>query len=463
VFQFPRSALRVLILLAASFYLGACGPEKTVQWSADGKQAAIVSGGLLYLGDDQGNLSKPLAEEVELVTWFPDSRNLVAVFKREIDTWPELVKTAPSGFDEKKIVAAALVARDEFYNYSGKLEDFRPSNAASMTTEQWTAALLYLKQEGQPRLKEKLGAEWKEVAEMKVEVRTIRTIAASALDAGSGIVLLTTLTEIADLRVAPDGGALAFVARRGEGFGDGRVGSLSVMPARTAGRPVLVADGVAEYPDWSPDGRSLFYVRCEARGSGAAALGNISRRMVRDAQGAILEDPPQGNNLVTVLFRDSLKVRCLPDGRVVFVAAEVTLPAVKKDIADRLTLFCVNPAQPDAVSRMLPRATEQTLPDRADLFEISPDAKYASFPGGKGRVSVVTLATGATTAVIDKDTSGELHTIPVWRNAEQLCLIAPPGSRYSSSSKRAEVMLWSQGKATLISTGWPDKILDGIK
>ena len=272
----------------------------------------------------------------------------------------------------------------------------------------------------------------------------------------------STLEEMDELRIAPDGGALAFVTRRGEGFGDGQVRSLSVIAARAGGKPVLVADRVSEFPDWSPDSRDLVYIRCEAKDSGETRLGRITRRTVRDTHGAILENPSEAVDLATVIFRDTLKVRCLLDGRILFAAAGVALPAGNNQISNRLTMFSLDPGQVGSVSRILPRSMDQNLPDRADLFEVSADGRYAAIPGSKGRISRVTLATGEVTAIIGKDSSGDLRTIPVWRNSQQLCLVAPAGSGYTSS-KRDEVILWSEGQATSVSQSWPDKVLEGIK
>jgi hypothetical protein len=83
-------------------------------------------------------------------------------------------------------------------------------------------------------------------------------------------------------------------------------------------------------------------------------------------------------------------------------------------------------------------------------------------PGGKGRVSVVTLATGESTAIVDADTQNDLRTIPVWRRSGELCLIVPAGSEYGSPT-RSELVLWSQGKATVLSKRRPDDVVAGLK
>jgi len=460
--QSPGFASKITILFIACLYLAACGPEKTVQWSADGMQAAVVSGGWLYFCDAQGRLSDPVADEVESVAWLPDSSRLVVVSKRELATWDELVAAAPLGLEEKKIAAAALVARDEFYGYEGEQDEFRPSHATVLTSEQWAAAMLYLKSNADPGLKAKLGDQWKEFEDLKVEIRLVRVMPVVRDAAENGIAWFATLEEVKELRLSPDGGALAVVTRRGEGFGDGRVSSLSVFPAREGGKPALVAEGVAEFPDWSPDGRDLIYIHCETKDTGGTQLGRISRRTVRNAQGAILESPSQAVDLGVVIFGDTLRVRCLPDGRILFAAAEGALPSVNSDFSNRLTLFFLDPRQAGSISRIIPRSADERLPDRADLFEVSPDGKYAAVPGDKGRISRVTLATGEIVAIVDKDGTGDLHTIPAWRNSQQLCLIAPAGSGYTSS-RRDEVILWSEGQASIVSQNWPDKVLEAIK
>lgn len=456
--------LKASIIIAAVCFLAACGPEKEVQWSPDGKQAAVISDNKLYLCDDQGNLSSLLAEEVERVAWLPDSKRLAVVISRKIHTWKELVQTAPLDFDEKKIAAAAPVAREEFLSYGGDPDKFRPSNAGSLTLEQWVAATLFIKDHSDSGVKEKLAEKWKDLEETTCDVTFVRVMPAPPVEPKDGILLLSTLGEIHELLAAPDGGVLALVTKRTEGWGDYEERSLLVASIGASGKPALVADRVSQFPDWSPDGRELVFVRSEAQASGSEPLhlGSISRRSVRDVQGAILRELPEAKDLAVVLFNETMKVRCLPDGRVLFSAPDVSLPSGTAGLPSRQTLFFLDPKQLVSVSRVFPHSVDLRLPDRVDLFELSPDQKRVAIPGSKGRASVVTLATGEIVAIIEQDTPNDLGTVPVWRNNDQLCLTVPAGSRWGSS-KRNEVVLWSSGKATIFSKSWPDSVIAGVK
>jgi dipeptidyl aminopeptidase/acylaminoacyl peptidase len=270
------------------------------------------------------------------------------------------------------------------------------------------------------------------------------------------------MEDIDDLRVSPDGGMLAFVTRWRKGWHESEMRSLSVVPATAGSKPAVVADQVSRFPDWSPDGRSLMYVQSEGVDADDDALGQIRRRAIRDSKGAILGEFAGAENLATVVFRGTLKVRCLLDGRVLFTAKAVSLPVLSRDMPNGSTLFILNPGQPGSISRAFSISVDQKLPDALDLFELSPDEKHIAVPGSKGRVSVIAMATGEITPVIDKDGTGELLAIPVWRNSNQLSLVVPAGSVYGSP-KREEFVLWSPDKTVVISHGWPDEVISGIK
>jgi hypothetical protein len=458
----PRLTSVALITLAVAFFLAACGPEKRLQWSADGNRAAIVSNGKLYICDVGGELTGPLSEGVGPVAWFPDGHQIAVASKSEIGSWDELIKIAPTDFDEKKIISAAVNLREELLTFEGDLDDFKPSNAGQLSMQQWTAAALYLSLQNDPRLQKKVGDKWKDFDKMKVEVSTVLVVPSAADGAGRKIPLFSTLNDIVELRMAPDGGALACVTSRSLGWAESEVRSLLILPTGERREHTLIAENVSAYPDWSSDSRALVFVRHEAPDSGSGGLGIVSRLTVRDEKGTLLRKMPDSLDLASVLFRDTLKIRCLSDGRLLFAAAEVSLPAVSKEVQSSLKLFILNPAGKVMISPLLPRSADSKLPDRADLFELSPDEKHVAVPGNKGKISVIELATGAITAVIDKDNAQDLRTVPVWRNSEQLCLVAPGNSAFTSS-RRDEVILWSRHKTATISGNWPDAMIEGIK
>jgi hypothetical protein len=175
-----------------------------------------------------------------------------------------------------------------------------------------------------------------------------------------------------------------------------------------------------------------------------------------------LETPPEARDLAEVVFDKDLKVRCLRDGRVLFAAAEVSLPAPVSESSHKPVLFMLDTAGALSVRRALPAAVDAKVPDRVDLFEVSPDETRVAIPGSKGRVAIVTLSTGEIREIIGNYPQGDLRTVPVWRSPDQLCLLAPAGSRFTSP-KRDEIVLWSPDRATVLSRTWPDEVVAGIK
>ncbi len=458
------------IVLAFSLSLAvltiACGPEKRVQWSPDGKSAAVISDGTLFLTNEQGAQSRSIAEGVVRMSWLPDSARILAVTEKKVKSWDELARLAPVDFREKESIAAAQTLTEELLGYEGQIGDFKPSNAAALTGEQWASALLYIKRQGDMRLKQKLGEkDWKDLEDLEVEVRGLRVVSTTTEPMVSGQFLLRTMEDIAEPRISPDGTTAAIVTKHMRGwFGSGDT-VLSVISLSTGSVPVQIADHVSENPDWTPDGGSLVFIRCGDRlseDSDRDSIGLVGRRAVRDKAGAISVGSSPVVELARVLFQDGLKVRCMRDGKILFSANELSLPAEAADFPGRMTLFVIQPGTPVAVKRLLPDSKAQALPDRADLFELSPNQQRIAVPGSKGRISVVSLETGEIEPVVDKDGPDDLATVPVWRNDAQLCFAALSGPE-AGSVRRPEIVLWSQSQPRNIVLPWPDASASGLK
>lgn len=460
------TGVNLAVLLPLALFIAACRPEKLVQWSPDAKRAAVIANGTLFIADEQGALSRPIAEGVTRMSWLPNSTQALVVIERKVGSWDDLVRLAPVDLKEKEIIAAAQAATEELLGYEGKIDDFKPSNAAALTGEQWAAAFLYTKNQGDLRLKQKLGEkEWKDFEELEVDVRSLRIIAMTTNPAGDGQTLLTMMTEIGEPRIAPDGAAAAIVTKHTRGWSGSEDRALSVISLSAGSTPVYVAGHVSEYPDWTPDGSGLVFIRCEndpAGDSSGDSIAIVGKRTVRDKAGAVTTELPPPIDLARVLFGDHLKVRCLRDGRIIFSAHEVSLPAAVNEFPGRITLFEIQPGTPVAVNRLLPDSIEQGLPDRLDLFELSPDQKRIAVPGSKGKVSVISLGKGEIELVVDKDGPNDLLTIPVWRDNNQLCFGVPPGSPMGSA-RRAEIVLWGLGQPRIVSLLWPESAVPWLK
>jgi hypothetical protein len=88
-------------------------------------------------------------------------------------------------------------------------------------------------------------------------------------------------------------------------------------------------------------------------------------------------------------------VRCLPDGRMLFNAAEISLPFAAEDNGDpRERLYALDPGRRPTLVRLIPHKAEEELPAQQAFFEVSPDGRQVLFGSTKGEVCLLTLATG---------------------------------------------------------------------
>jgi hypothetical protein len=225
---------------------------------------------------------------------------------------------------------------------------------------------------------------------------------------------------------------------------------------------------------WTPEGTTLVYQKTTvpfATLETQAQLGTLTWRAVRGASGAILAPLPDAEDLAGILFaHEHNRVACLPDGRVLFVSCELSLPAV--ETARELTLFALRPGATRTIERVFADAARSRLPDRIDRFVVSPDGLHVALPGAAGEACVLSLTTGDVTpiqsaAVANYKDSAKYEnsaTVPAltWRNATELCHLVPPGDA-AGSARRAEVVLHPLGGAPrAISRGWSDAMTNGF-
>jgi len=450
-----RHSIMTLILVV--FTLCGCIPRRLF-WSPDGQRAAIVAEDGLRLCDAAGKLSEVVAKDVDLVAWLPDSRRLIAARRTEAATWKEAA-VALSPERQEALVKLADPLREEVLAYSGDWDKFKPKVTGEMSDGEVAALILYVRDHRAQGLPEKLGEKWKEVEKATAGVYLLQIYEVSEAGAVAGQVLARTLDGVGELRVSPDGQAVACVLSISGG--KQAVFRLSVLSTGGGGALRTVAEPVALFPDWTTDGRGLVYGSTPTRpveGSDSLQLGTVAQRRVCDESGELLKEFAAPEDLVGVVFAPQMKIRCLPDGRVLFSAMEVTLPSTSRDMPQRASLFSIDPGRRPTVARVIPRDTEANLPDglAAGYFEVSPDAtRIAVAETGHANVSVLTLATGAFEAVVTQADT-ELKSIPAWRTSQELSLFVPPKSPWGSAN-RYEVVLWSgPDKARCLSRDWPD-------
>jgi hypothetical protein len=436
-------------LLLALLVSGGCVPRR-IFWSPDGQRAAIIAEDGLRLCDAQGKLSDVVARDVKLVAWLPDSRRFIAVQTTEAATW-EQASAVLSPEKRSVLIGLADRLREEALAHEGDWDQFKPSMAADFSGGELGALLLYVRDHRSEDLPEKLGEKWTEVREFAVDMHVLRIYEVSDLRAAPGPELLQTLNAISELRISPGGRAVACVqASANDAL------RLTVLPA-AGGPPRVVAEQVAAYPDWTADGQYLVYAAVPANVTATqetVQLGMLARRRVADESSALLESFVEPEEKVGILFWPQVKIRCLRDGRIVFSAIEATFPVATQDMPQGASLFSIDPDRQATVTRLVPRAADENLPNGLGLgfFEVSPDEKRISVASAR-EVAVLTLATGEVQTVFESD--AHLEGLPAWRTADELAIVVPPGSEWGSAA-RPEIVLWSGPDRTrCLSRDWP--------
>jgi hypothetical protein len=208
--------------------------------------------------------------------------------------------------------------------------------------------------------------------------------------------------------------------------------------------------------------------------SNEAQLGSITRRRIRDDKGALLAELGNPEDLTGLLFvAGGNRVACLPDGRILFSALDMRLPALDKDVPKIATLFMLQPDRGPTLKRVVAEKTQKQLPGRVDKFVVSPDSTRVAISGDDGSVAVVSLESGQVTPLQgpidlyqdskkqetndDKIRAAEAP-LPAWRNATEFSYAIGPGSR-GGSPHRGEIVLRKLGSEPhAISKSWPDEM-----
>ena len=466
---------RIAIAAVLAAILAGCVPKKIV-WSPDGRRAAVVAARRLYLCDADGTLSAAVVDRVDgdtlaPVAWFPDSQRILVVREEKVRDWDEAA-TLMSETVREELIARAGRFREDLLAYEGDWGGFSSAALDNLTHEQGDAVRVYVKQHLAEGLAEHLSAEaWDAIAQASIEVQLLQVFDVHDDRATAGPQIVRVIGGITEVRISPDGKNVAYVGAPRETDPEGLpreavdAPTLFVLPVDGGSGPQSVADYVGWFPDWSPDGTHLVYAKPNGpipSDGDDLVLGTVTRRQVADADGSLLEKFGGTQPLAGIVFFPLTKVRCLADGRILFSAAEVHLPATGDDMPERASLFIVDPERHAMVTRIVPRQSEahavmETL--AVGLFEPSPDGTRVAVAHEDGRVAIFHL-NGGSVHVVQPDNeerrkyNPDLRTMPAWRSNEELCFAVPPGSAYGSPD-RAEIVLWSDPNVRVLSRNWP--------
>jgi hypothetical protein len=449
--------LRTICALSLVLAAGCNEVEERLSWSPDGTMAFLRSGNELRLVETNGNISAPLVSNVEAAAWLPDSHGLVLLRQLTATNWAEAARLLPSeetatveslakGFPD--LLRAALAAAEGDPDaIEGKF--FKPLKMEF--SEFLSPTILYLF-DTQP-------AAWRQAFEgcknpMKLEAEltglsTTKVAEVSVLllagnhPSGSPRAIERTLTGLQQPRPSPATPVVAFV----------RDNVLMVAPLNGSTNRVTVAENIQGVYDWTPDGKSLVYaVRLTEGDSPDINLSRIERRSVIDGAGTLTN----GVILPLVLNGSGFtpRVRCLPNGTVLFAGFQQRLPASAL-AARESRFFLVDPSLgTNAAPVAIPSATG-ALPQDLAAFAPSPDGKrIAIVESGSDVVAILDVATGALEVVSPKD-GAKSRTLPAWRGNDELY--------FAAWSTRPELLRWRQGSAPQVfSSTWSDAVVTGL-
>ncbi len=467
---------KLLIALCIGLLIAGCVPTR-YSWSPDGKWMTAIGDDGLHISDASGNLIPAVVPNVNIATWFPDSHRILVSQQVTAEKWDDLTKyLTPEQIkiitDGSARVFAAMLAYDWSDPKTNDFDHFKTWMQSGNSRIDWSDArwsqftgpvVLYVCDHATADLQKKLPPQrWSELqgATVTVNCVEIATLSGSSITVGKPI--WTTLDDIHDLRVSPNGLA-ATIDTKGE---SDHSCNLYVTGLNENATPVLLSDQASWFADWSPQGTDVAFIRAASPAKGdEQRLGSLSRVTVIGDDGKLIDKPVAPQDLVGLIFDELLRVRWLNDGRIVFSAGEVTLPATTADLPGKPQLFALTPGTGATVTRLIPRQSVEEIGDAAQFFEISPDGNFASIPDQKGRVTIVDLRDGSVKAVQDKpvqadaNNNGTLMTVPQWRSDDELTYIAP------DSAGKPYVALWSMKKDAdhPLSTNWPAGLIQENK
>ncbi len=432
-----------------------CLPEERVVWSPDGQRALVRAADGLYACDESGKLSERIVARTGPVAWYPDSRHLLCVEGVEAATWDELAAewTVP---DEKTWNARADELRARILAYEGDWGDFDFRLSGDISAPKVIALLMYVRDERNEGLPEKLGDKWGDMEKLSLTMHALSTYAMLGDTASLKTSFVVGVDGIRSVRLSPDGRYVAYVVDEGAKLGT----SLLVAPVDGSSAPRLVQKQVGAYPDWTADGHHLAFARASLphplMDEDAVGLGAIAVRRVLSDGGELLEKFPDTEDLAGVLFYDTMRVRCLRDGRMLFVAQDVQLPCAAGDMPQHFTLFEMIPGVRPTVARAITYQADEAIGDTMGFFEVSPDESRVVIQADDGKVMLYNLGSGKVTTVLDqKGGKCKTCTLPVWRSNRELCFAAPR----ADDEERYDIVLWSNERVRAISQRWPDSVV----
>ncbi|MEA3207621.1 MAG: hypothetical protein QOE70_678 [Chthoniobacter sp.] len=472
-----RKAAQLAALGFAAIFLAGCGPDEFVLWSPDG-QHAYVNGEQALLVDGAGRMLGPVfGREERVAGWLPDSLRIIVVRTADPRSWDEYAQL----LGPERAAFVTLLAQQ----LSGLITNFHDdwtTFGAAPAVKAWKeylefrgedidSVVYYLDQKQSGLLAPLVEATARIVDEKREDttglffskgphlphINELHLRDALPSDAPADQLLLRLPDAISWACSSPLGRSIAFVSQVS---GEKQLFVVAIAPN---GTPIPVDPGV-EFAAWSSDGRNLAYARTatpKRSQAGNLALGTITSVTVCTPSGDVLPKPEGNVDHAGLKLPERPRVAWLPDGRILFASARLTLPATIDETPQRLTLFAVLPTSPTAIDSLVPDQVQAQLPGRVDCFVLSPDGKKVAIPDDSGAVSVLFLETGTIMALqAEIPNLGRNSTYsamsPAWRTSDELSYVVPAGDSAASPARGEVVIATLHGGKHTISKAWPD-------
>jgi hypothetical protein len=412
---------------------------------------------------------KILGKATDARAWLPDSRHVIAVQPVKPTNWDEYATLLGPERAEKTAKAAASMV-EVIQKYHGDWAKFGDSPEFKKWEDEvvghafgadWLtrSVALYLQQTNPKVLASILETSSFSITNLIPDIYELSTCNVLPSDSPAGQLLTRFPDEVLAVFPSPSGQILAFAVVEPDRP------ALYVISQPSNSSPMMVDEGVIE-ASWSTDGQNLVYPKATVPySSKSMQLGTITSRRVCGTNGQVLaafEDPKDlaGIILGQADSPPSTRVACLPDGRILFAAAPIHLPAITADLPSHLTLYALRSIPTPTLESVVRPEDIPRLPDRVDRFTLSPDKKKVAVVNEQGHVSVLFLDSGELRPLQEADVypdSGKYTPlIPSWRNADEVTCVVPVGN-HAGSPARAEVILADvNGQKTAISKSWPD-------
>lgn len=455
----------------------ACVPEQRIIWSPNGQQAVVFGEGkadhrawgrateedgrTLYLCDANGALSPHRRHHVCRVAWRPDSSGLVLACVVVVTNWAEAEPFLDPEEQSELIGIADAVYKDHVQSSDPRAPIETALKRIKLNDNKRDIVGLYLKHHhADIVIREKTEKE----EPLNALVYTIETATVEDNNIQMDRVIARTTLPVHALRISPQNLTVAYVAENRD-----ELLSLYIASLSNAFSPRLIDQRVSMYPDWSADGQYLVYAAANnMMDLEDTQFGAIVRSKVADDAGELLQEISKKEEVAIVACPYS-RVRCLPDGGIVFSTFEVHLPATALDMPGYLNLFTLYPDRQATVSRLIPRSVEHHLGEWGSLFEFSPDYKQIAFRDSEERIAILTLATGdiQDASAVKHSTQGasdKIVGLPSWRSTGELCFIQS-FKEQGQDPGATEVIIYLQGQKPerrIISADWPSALTESL-